>query len=352
MSSTSGSTSPSSAKRTAVLMTGGSGVLGTDLRQHFGKARLLSHVEVVAPSSGDFNVADLTQMETYLDRWCKENNASTGGGGTSSSSGRASSASSSTARRARASMSDFLAETPSPSQKGGSPDDEEMIEPAQRAEADRRKRLTTIVHLAAYVSTVRMNEAAEITKGIDTNVIGTSNVCKLALSTDYVFDGKKAGGLYTESDPTRPLNNYGWSKLGGECVVQMVPRHLIIRCPFGPNVFPYPKAFVDQYTSRQPVRVASRDVAKLLELVLSEKLPNLNGIVHVAGDRKTVYEYACEDAGAKDVVGKLKLEDVSDMVSLAQDCSLDCSRFKDILWRQRAAWLDPQQSPRTDHGVA
>ncbi|HEY0844053.1 MAG TPA: dTDP-4-dehydrorhamnose reductase [Noviherbaspirillum sp.] len=48
-------------------------------------------------------------------------------------------------------------------------------------------------------------------------------------STDYVFDGSKAGA-YTESDPTCPINVYGRTKLAGEQAIQAsgVP-HLIFR---------------------------------------------------------------------------------------------------------------------------
>ena len=35
-------------------------------------------------------------------------------------------------------------------------------------------------------------------------------------STDYVFDGTKENGLYSENDKTNPLNEYGKSKLTGE----------------------------------------------------------------------------------------------------------------------------------------
>ena len=48
-------------------------------------------------------------------------------------------------------------------------------------------------------------------------------------STDYVFDGKKAGP-YTVADPPCPLSRYGTSKLLGEKMVRHhCPRHYIIR---------------------------------------------------------------------------------------------------------------------------
>jgi dTDP-4-dehydrorhamnose reductase len=49
------------------------------------------------------------------------------------------------------------------------------------------------------------------------------------ISTDYVFDGSKAGP-YVESDPVAPLNVYGRSKLEGEEGVRATnPRHIIAR---------------------------------------------------------------------------------------------------------------------------
>jgi dTDP-4-dehydrorhamnose reductase len=48
-------------------------------------------------------------------------------------------------------------------------------------------------------------------------------------STDYVYDGEKAGA-YVESDPTHPVSAYGRSKLAGEqAIAASGCRHLIFR---------------------------------------------------------------------------------------------------------------------------
>ncbi|CAD7957117.1 unnamed protein product [Amoebophrya sp. A120] len=340
-----------------VLMTGGSGTLGTDLRKHFGKrTRLLADVKVLAPSSVEFDVSDYSKMETYF----LEQRARYEQRGSQAVSSSYPAPATEMIAPTASEKTTFTTDRSSQEEiNGGAPREEHDTEASasgapspSSSPTNKNVKIETIVHLAAYVSTVNMKDPEKIAKGIDTNVIGTANVCKLALkydlqvvyiSTDYVFDGKKPGGMYTETDPTFPLNNYGWSKLGGECVVQMLPRFVIIRCPFGPNVFPYPKAFVDQFTSRQPVKTASRDVAKMLELIFADKV-KYRGVIHIAGDRKSVYDYAKQDAQGAENVGKLERKDVPE-VTLAEDCSLDCSLFKDVLWRQRDAWIsDP--SPR------
>lgn len=72
----------------------------------------------------------------------------------------------------------------------------------------------------------------------ETNALGARNVaraCKAAgarmvhVSTDYVFDGEKAGA-YTEEDVARPINAYGMSKLAGEWFVRAAwDSHVIVR---------------------------------------------------------------------------------------------------------------------------
>ena len=56
-----------------------------------------------------------------------------------------------------------------------------------------------------------------------------NDVPVIHISTDFVFDGHKAGA-YTEEDPVAPLSVYGASKLAGEqALAGANPRHLILR---------------------------------------------------------------------------------------------------------------------------
>jgi dTDP-4-dehydrorhamnose reductase len=104
-----------------------------------------------------------------------------------------------------------------------------------------------VIHLAAYTDVDGCELDKE--KAFTVNAEGTRHVALAAskcrakmvyLSTDYVFDGDKREP-YSESDPPRPLNVYGDSKLKGEQYVQeWVKDFLVIRTqwlygPFGKN---------------------------------------------------------------------------------------------------------------------
>lgn len=59
---------------------------------------------------------------------------------------------------------------------------------------------------------------------------GKRGVKLVHYSTDYVFDGKKQSGLYTEDDFPNPLNKYAETKLSGENFVrEILPSALILR---------------------------------------------------------------------------------------------------------------------------
>ena len=94
----------------------------------------------------------------------------------------------------------------------------------------------TIIFHTAGLSRPMSVHNKRIKNSIDLNIIGTCNLVKICsdlkikiiyFSTSYVYPGTK--GNYKESDPVKPFNNYGLSKLGGECSVLMYDNYLILR---------------------------------------------------------------------------------------------------------------------------
>ncbi|SNR59710.1 dTDP-4-dehydrorhamnose reductase [Desulfurobacterium atlanticum] len=94
-----------------------------------------------------------------------------------------------------------------------------------------------IINCAAYNQVDRAETEYEMAYKV--NVIGVENLAVAAkevgaffvhYSSDYVFDGKKEDGLYTEKDTPSPLNEYGKSKLlGEERVKAVLDNYLILR---------------------------------------------------------------------------------------------------------------------------
>jgi dTDP-4-dehydrorhamnose reductase len=89
-----------------------------------------------------------------------------------------------------------------------------------------------IVNPAAYTAVDKAESEPELAHAINALAPGELAACGVPLvhfSTDYVFDGRKAGA-YTEDDTPNPLGVYGASKLAGEQAVARagIP-HLILR---------------------------------------------------------------------------------------------------------------------------
>jgi len=199
------------------------------------------------------------------------------------------------------------------------------------------KKIDTLVHLAAYTSPPRVD--SDPVKAMITNISATAEIVRVCakyniyliyMSTDYVFKGNKGvtlsayyhedEGLYKEEDELYPVNKYAWSKLGGECAVRMYDNSLIIRTSFGPEPFPYEKAFIDQYTSREYV---SKTAKKLVNIIKHE--PKITGVLHIGGKRQTVFDYAKE---TRPDVLELSKDDVH--FAVPGDTSLICDRYDKI----------------------
>ncbi len=217
-------------KNNEILLTGGSGLLGTEIQKN--------NIGIVSPNHKDFDILKYEQMDKFI----KKNNT-----------------------------------------------------------------INTIIHGAAFTSPPLIDK--DPIKALEVNIIGTANIVKLCvqnnlrlvyISTDYVYKGDK--GHYSEEDEIFPQNKYAWSKLGGETAVKLYDNSLIIRTSFCETVFPYDKAFVDQYTSRDSVDIIAPMIMK------ASKKESLTGLLNIGTERKTVKDLAIK-LGKKNV-GDLKRDDV------------------------------------------
>tara|TARA_B100000767_G_scaffold97378_1_gene93468 strand:+ start:923 stop:1615 length:693 start_codon:yes stop_codon:yes gene_type:complete len=146
-----------------------------------------------------------------------------------------------------------------------------------------------ILHLAGLSRPMSIHEK-DIVKSINLNIIGTSNIVKEAsllnikviyLSTSYVYPGTK--GNYKEQDAVKPWNNYSWSKLGGECAVQMYRKSLIIRLCMTEKPFIHKSAYANVKSNF----IFQEDAAKLILKVINKK-----GIINIGGPSQTIFNFA------------------------------------------------------------
>ena len=152
-----------------------------------------------------------------------------------------------------------------------------------------KKKPKILIHLAGLSRPMNIHET-NIERSIDLNIIGTGNVTKICkefnikliyFSTNYVYPGTK--GNYKETDPLLPVNNYAWSKLGGESSVQLYKNSLILRVCMTEKPFVHDKAFANVKTSF----MFHEDVVKILFKLLNKK-----GIINLGGRSEYIYNFA------------------------------------------------------------
>ena len=183
----------------------------------------------------------------------------------------------------------------------------------------KKNKIKTLVHMAALSRPMKIHKE-NINKSIEINIIGTANIvraCKnnntklIFFSTNYVYPGKK--GPYSENDNLNPINNYGWSKLGGESAVRMYKNTLILRLCMTEKPFVHQYAFSNVTTNF----MFHDDFAKVFH-----KLINKKGVINVGGKRQTVFNFV---KSYKKIVKK-KISKESSL-----DHSINVKKFKKII---------------------
>jgi len=180
-----------------------------------------------------------------------------------------------------------------------------------------------ILHTAGLSRPMNMHEQ-NISKSIDLNIIGTANLVKackkfniklIYFSTGYVYEGKT--GNYRETDPVKPFNNYGLSKLGGECSVSMYKNSLILRITMTEKPFLHKKAYSNLISNF----MYHEDLVKILP-----KIIDCFGILNIGGKSQSIYDFAISK---KCKVKKIVFKKNSTKMPLRQD--MDITKLKRIL---------------------
>ena len=163
------------------------------------------------------------------------------------------------------------------------------------------------------------------TDSIQKNIIGTANVAVICekynkkmiyISTNYVYPGIE--GNYTEESELKPFNNYGWSKLGGECVVHHYDNALILRVCMNAVPFPHERAFTDVISSHMYADEAAEVTLKLLDEV---------GIINVGGEAQTVYDFVVKNVPD---IGKISVKEVTD-VEVNTNSSMNIDKVEKLM---------------------
>ena len=149
-----------------------------------------------------------------------------------------------------------------------------------------------VIHCAAIAKFAEVEK--DPIKSLDVNVTGTVNVAKACMkhnirlvfiSTSHIFDGKQ--GMYKTTDQVNPISRYAKMKVADEYIVSTLENSLSIRTEFCGLDFPFDTAYIDKWSSKDYV---DNIAPKIVDASLSDK----TGICHVAGNRKSFYEFALE----------------------------------------------------------
>ncbi|HEY5432427.1 MAG TPA: dTDP-4-dehydrorhamnose reductase [Coriobacteriia bacterium] len=172
------------------------------------------------------------------------------------------------------------------------------------------------------------------------------------ISTDFVFDGKKAGS-YSEVDEPNPLSIYGASKMAGEWAVAAAdPKALIIRTAwsFGPGGLNFPTKILERARKSDKIQVVSDEVGSPTYTIdLAAALLRLidvgaTGLLHVAGSG-----WCARDEMAREILrlaglGRVEVESVNSATFPGKaerpaNAILDCSKAA-VLGVIMPSWRD------------
>jgi dTDP-4-dehydrorhamnose reductase len=229
----------------------------------------------------------------------------------------------------------------------------DLADPDRVRSALRELQPGVVVNAAAYTAVDRAESEPEAAFAINARAPGilAEEAARLGAllihySTDYVFDGAKAGA-YTEDDIPNPLNVYGASKLEGERAISASgARHWIFRtgwvyAPRGKNFFltilrlaregkPL-RVVSDQFGAPTSAAMLARATAEALSAWLRQDAVPPSDIYHMsAAGRTSWHGFACailREFGVADPVTAITTAEYSTPAKRPANSLLDNGRL-------------------------
>ncbi|MBS7529043.1 dTDP-4-dehydrorhamnose reductase [Hazenella sp. IB182353] len=175
----------------------------------------------------------------------------------------------------------------------------DVTDPIRTTDIVKQSNPDVIIHCAAYTKVDQAEQDFELACQINSeatkmlaSLCADYDIRLVYISTDYVFDGKKATG-YTEYDEVNPINCYGLSKrMGEEYVERICPHFLILRTSwlYGNQGNHFVRAILQKAKMGEPLSVVDDQVGSPTYTVhLAEKISDLlkteeKGVFHTAGE--------------------------------------------------------------------
>jgi dTDP-4-dehydrorhamnose reductase len=194
----------------------------------------------------------------------------------------------------------------------------DLADPAAVSRFVEQHQPQAVINCAAHTAVDQAELEPEIVFGVNRD--GARNLAEAVrstggdlvhVSTDYVFDGTKAGP-YAEEDQTNPLGVYGKSKLAGEEAVRgACPSHCIIRTAwlYGIHGKSFPRTMLELKQAGRPMRVVSDQIGSptytshLAVILVEAAERRIRGTYHAVGSGQcSWHEFACEVISAAGMV--------------------------------------------------
>lgn len=219
-----------------------------------------------------------------------------------------------------------------------------------------------VIHTAAWTDVDACEKEPE--KAYEVNTAGTRNIAEASskedvpvmfISTDFVFDGKKKTP-YVESDVARPINAYGMTKWEAEKVLEHVlARYVIVRTSwlYGKNG----NNFVDTVIAKGKIekrlrivrdQVGSPTYAKDFACALKELIGSLGEfgrcIFHVSNSGWcSRYDFALKILDEAKMAEKIVVEPIlsaglTEVAPRPEFSALDSSEFQKVTEHQMRSW--------------